>query len=161
MSWTQILAIAVIVAFAAAVTGYTSARAAWHGHGGWTTSHGWHGAALGPGSWCGAAERGWVEGAVTDVEGRLALTPAQQKPWQGFAEAVRGAFDELCAGLDRASSPSTLPQAIAGAEEVLRVGLRGLGRLRPALDQLYARLSEEQRKTLDGLLAGGPHGGTP
>ncbi|WOF44973.1 Spy/CpxP family protein refolding chaperone [Sphingopyxis indica] len=96
------------------------------------------------------------------VRGELGITPAQAAVWTAYADALRAS----AANMDHARQTMMAPPA-GGArlspvdqldrhDRMLASMRDDLRRLRPALAQLYAALSPEQKQKADSLLV--PHG---
>lgn len=101
-----------------------------------------------------------VEGRIAYLRAELNITDKQAKPWDAFAEALRG----NAKGMMDAGMPMMGPDAkadLAGRldaqESMLSARLAGVKAMKAALAPLYAALDESQRKSADELLA--PHMG--
>lgn len=99
------------------------------------------------------AER--VEHALGYVENRLAITEAQREAWEALAGMIRDGAEALgVAGPTNGEEKAqAAPDRFARLEAKVEAGLAILKRTRPAFDQLYDRLDETQRDTLDALIA--------
>ncbi|CAK0763017.1 Spy/CpxP family protein refolding chaperone [uncultured Gammaproteobacteria bacterium] len=101
------------------------------------------------------------ENADAKVAGRLAyteillkLTEAQKPAWTKFAATAKGALApmrEVCTKLVGAPEPTTLPERLAHMEQVMGARVAVLHTISPALTELYAALTADQRKQLDGM----------
>ncbi len=88
------------------------------------------------------------------AEVKLQITEAQKPVWTKFAETVRAAGQaatKLCAEGAGKTADVTLPERLARDEQVAQAKLTEIQTIRPALDDLYAQLTPEQRKVADGL----------
>ncbi len=99
---------------------------------------------------------GNVEAGIAQLHQKLQITPAQEPPFNAFAQAMRE---------NARSTPSTPPPRPATAVDGLRVAIQmsetelaGLKRLLPALEALYNSLSPAQKKTADTVFSQGPGG---
>ena len=105
-----------------------------------------------------------IEGRIAFLRTELKITDAQAAAWNTFADALRTNAQKL--GVARASmmgqgpgqqQPSTLADRLDLQERWLLARLEGIRAIKPAFANLYATLSDEQKKTADELLA--PHMG--
>ncbi|EWY40231.1 hypothetical protein N825_36540 [Skermanella stibiiresistens SB22] len=95
-----------------------------------------------------------VAGMLAFAETRLKITDAQRPAWDSFATAVRntdGVMAKRCADPASFKRPATLPERAARMEDMMTTGLEQVRQIRPALDQLYATLSDDQKKTADEM----------
>jgi hypothetical protein len=92
---------------------------------------------------------------------KLALGDSQIPAWNKFTATTRDALEPIrqaCAVLPRPGvNPAALPlpKRLENAERFGSAGLEALHRLRPAVTELYAALTPEQREIADRL--GPPH----
>jgi hypothetical protein len=97
------------------------------------------------------------------VRSELGITPAQTTAWNAYADALRA----TAANMDRTrqammaapagGAPLSPIDQLDRRDGMLASMRDNLHRLRPALAQLYAALSPEQKQKADTLLV--PHGG--
>ena len=99
-----------------------------------------------------------VEAEIASLRQRLQITPAQETPFNTFANALR-------ANARAEASVPHQPPANASAVDELRAEIQydeaylaGLRKLLPALEALYASLSPAQRQAADMAFRQGPGG---
>jgi hypothetical protein len=99
-----------------------------------------------------------VEADITSLRQRLQIAPAQEAPFNTFANALR-------ANARAEATAPHQPPANASAVEQLRAEIQydeaylaGLKRLLPALEALYATLLPAQRQAADAAFRQGPGG---
>jgi hypothetical protein len=98
-----------------------------------------------------------VEGRIAFLRAELKITDAQSQAWNGFAEALRHAAHVLQSSRAKAAA-ATAPsptQRLEQQEQWYAARLDGIRALKAPVAQLYAALSDEQKKTADQLLP--PH----
>jgi protein CpxP len=89
---------------------------------------------------------------------KLALADSQIPAWNKFSATARDAIEpvrQACAALPRpGAQPAALPplpERLENAERFGSAGLEALHRLRPAVTELYAALTPEQKEIADRL----------
>jgi Skp family chaperone for outer membrane proteins len=93
-----------------------------------------------------------VENHLTQLRAQLAITPAQQAPWEAFAKVSRDNATELH---DRFQQRETLFARITAVENmadyatIAELHATQLRRLATAFQALYAALSPEQKQSAD------------
>jgi hypothetical protein len=99
------------------------------------------------------------------MKAELAITDAQERLWEVFAEALR---DFLKAGsrprIKSSAGATSLPERLAIQERDLASDLESLRQWKAIVETFYAGLSEEQRRGADHLLRqlfGAPWAGVP
>lgn len=117
----------------------------------------WHGAPLGHGdSWYGAcghdAGRNLAR-TLPELEGMLAITPAQRGAWDAFAASLGDADQHRREACHSAATPGAAPEMLADLVRVVDIMLRGLRGIESPLAELYAALTHTQRQRLDALFA--------
>ena len=126
-----------------------------HAHGfGWR--HGGHGPGFA--RLCGEDGEERLDKMVRAAEGFVKFTPEQNTAWANLVAAlrtVRSDFDKACVELDLANGPGNVPAKLDRAERMMEFALEGMRRIRPSVEALYAKLSDEQKKIVDDF---GPHG---
>ena len=109
-----------------------------------------------------------VAGALAFAETRLKITDAQRPAWNKFATAVKnsgGAMEKICADPAKMKPPATLPEHAQRMEEMMTMRLDQIRQVRPALDEVYATFTADQKKTADEMVerfmrhGPGGHGG--
>ncbi|QQP87397.1 Spy/CpxP family protein refolding chaperone [Skermanella sp. TT6] len=96
-----------------------------------------------------------VAGMLAFAETRLKITDAQRAAWDNFAQAVKnseGPMKQRCENPEAFTRPATLPERAQRMEEMMTARLEQVRQIRPALDQLYAGFSDEQKKTADEMM---------
>jgi hypothetical protein len=106
-----------------------------------------------------------VEGRIAFLRTELKITDAQAPAWNAFADALRTNAQKLAevrgsmmprAGSGQQQAP-TMAERLELQERWLLARLEGTRTIRSAVTNLYAALSDDQKKTADELLA--PHMG--
>jgi LTXXQ motif family protein len=159
-----ILGAAIAVGTALLVTGFSAAdgEAAFFGNGrsgqlmlaGWR--HGWHGGGHGRFAEfvCSDARDDILEDRVAFVESFVDFTDEQEPAWQQLAAAIRAGsakVGEACAELE--PPDPTAPAHLARVELILSTGLDIVQQVRPAFEQFYAVLDDDQKAALDKLVS--------
>jgi BioD-like phosphotransacetylase family protein len=94
-----------------------------------------------------------IEGRLAFAKAELKITGVQEQPWNDFADAMRQAAAKAHESGQRTHSMSgmagnTTPmQLLEQHEKQLAARLEAIRIVKPALEPLYASLSEEQKKT--------------
>jgi hypothetical protein len=159
-----LLGAAIAVGTALLVTGLSAAddEAGFLGNGrpgqfmlaGW--HHSWHGGGRGRFAEfvCSDARDEILEDRVAFVESFVDFTDEQEPAWQQLAAAIRAGsakVEEICAELE-APDP-TAPAHLARVELILSTGLDIVQQVRPAFEQFYAVLDDDQKAALDKLVS--------
>ena len=96
------------------------------------------------------------------VEAFVSFTPEQTGSWNALKAALEAGsakIGQACDSVEAQVVPSSAPQHLARAELALATALDIVQDVRPAFDDLYANLSDDQRARIDDLLAKrGRHG---
>lgn len=128
----------------------------------------------GSGMWWGSWGRG-PEGMLDRVEGRLAfikaelkITEAQAPAWIQLAESIRAAAkhhnERMKATFSQEEKAKTLPERLEVQEQFVSARLEEIKQIKGSLINLYAVLSEAQKKEADDVvlpmagMMGGPMG---
>jgi len=119
---------------------------------------------MGPGM-AGMAMIDHVEGRIAFLRAELKITDAQAPVWNAFADALRTNAQKLAevrgSMMPRATGGQqqapTMAERLELQERWLLARLEGTRAIRSAVTNLYAALSDDQKKTADELLA--PHMG--
>ena len=93
-----------------------------------------------------------VEAHLTELHGQLAITPAQQAPWEGFAKASRENAAEMHARFQQRETRFTRLNALENMTDYAEIGelhATQLRRLATAFAALYATLSPAQQHSVD------------
>jgi hypothetical protein len=98
-----------------------------------------------------------VEGHIAFLRAELKISDAQAKLWDEFAAALRAnakQLNELRAELAKAPAAAASPvEQLARREKALAARLEIARRTRPALEALYAALTEDQKKAFARLMS--------
>jgi protein CpxP len=100
-------------------------------------------------------------GHLAFVQKRLNITAAQQDAWNRFTAKVAVAnepINTLCTSLAGQARPTTLPDKLNRAEQMMNARTAQFGAMKVAAIELYGQLTPEQQATADKLLARGPGG---
>jgi hypothetical protein len=125
--------------------------------------------------WGGPWDRG-PDGMLDRVEGRLAfiktelkITDAQASAWNHLAESIRTAAkhhnERMKAAFGREEKAKTLPERLEVQEQLVSARLDEIKQIKGSLNNLYAVLSDAQKKEADDIvlpmagMMGGPMGG--
>jgi hypothetical protein len=99
----------------------------------------------------------FAEGRIAFIKAELAITEAQKDVWEAYSAALRKNLESMqgmrktMMGTMQAASPvERLDRHITAME----ARLQSLKEVKPALADLYAALSDDQKKKADGLLTG-------
>jgi hypothetical protein len=159
-----LLGAAIAVGTALLVTGLSAAddEAAFFGNGrsgqlmlaGWR--HGWQSGGHGrfAAHLCSDARDEILEERLAFVESFVDFTDEQEPAWQQLTAAIRtgsARVGEACAELE-APDP-TAPAHLARVELILSTGLDIVENVRPAFEQFYAVLDDDQKAALDKLVS--------
>jgi LTXXQ motif family protein len=119
---------------------------------------GWHGGGHGPGRFaerlCSDERDTMLEDRLSFVESFARFTDAQQPAWQQLTAAVRagsGTVGEACAQFETLQEQAQAPARMAQVELVLSTALEVVQEVRPAFDDFYAVLDEDQKAALDKM----------
>jgi hypothetical protein len=159
-----LLGAAIAVGTALLVTGLSAAddEAAFFGNGrsgqfmlaGWR--HGWHGEGHGRFAEhvCSDARDEILEDRLALVESFVDFTDEQEPAWQQLTAAIRAGsakVGEVCAELE--ATDTTATAHFARVELILSTGLDIVEGVRPAFEQFYAVLDDDQKAALDKLVS--------
>lgn len=96
-----------------------------------------------------------VDGRLAYLKSELNITDAQAEAWAGYAQAVKGRIDAMQSrrqsmmdAMQKGSAIERMNARIAGME----VMLDALKAINPAIEKLYAVLTDEQKKQADELI---------
>lgn len=97
-----------------------------------------------------------VEGRLAFLRAELKITPAQEAPWNKFADAVRAAAKTMQAAMKpmapAAAHPKSAVDRMAHHEAALAARLEATRLVKTAFEPLYAALGDEQKKLADTLV---------
>ncbi|HUZ64619.1 MAG TPA: Spy/CpxP family protein refolding chaperone [Acetobacteraceae bacterium] len=98
-----------------------------------------------------------IAGRIAFLKAELAITPAQNRAWTAFADALKGAAAKV--GPMRAQMPlviaaGPLPERLHQQTAVLEARVAALRGLAGPTDALYRVLTPAQRRTADALMTG-------
>lgn len=99
----------------------------------------------------------FAEGRIAFLKAELGITDAQKSVWDSYAETVKGnlqsmqvMWQTMKTGFEAKAPVDRLGAHIAAMES----RLAALKEVKPALEKLYAALSDEQKKKADEVLTG-------
>ena len=99
----------------------------------------------------------FAEGRIAFLKAELGITDAQKSVWDAYAETIKGNLQSMQAmwqtmktGFEAKAPADRLGAHIAAMES----RLAALKEVKPALEKLYAALSDEQKKKADEVLTG-------
>jgi hypothetical protein len=98
-----------------------------------------------------------MEGRLAYIKADLEITDAQLPAWNAYADAVRARrakMEEMHAEMIKAKESGDALQRMDARIESLETTLDSLKASKPAMEALYAALTDEQKKKADQLLAG-------
>jgi hypothetical protein len=136
---------------------------------GWGMGSGWH---MGMGMRGNRRDSDWmlerIEGRLAYTKTELKITDAQTVAWNQLADAIRTAakhHNERMKGIFAGNERSkTLPERVEAQEQFMSVRVEEIKLIKAALKDLYAVLSDEQKKEADEVdipmvgMMGGPWG---
>jgi|SRR5581483_9439999 len=131
-----------------------SAERGWHMWGMWGND-GW-----GMGMWGRRRGGDWmldrIEGRLAFLKAELKITEAQTAAWNQVAEAVRTAAkhhnERMKAVFGGELRSKTLPERVDAQEQFMTIRLDEIKQLKSSLKDLYAVLSDEQKKEADDMV---------
>jgi periplasmic protein CpxP/Spy len=100
-----------------------------------------------------------VEQRITHLHAELKITPDQEGKWTSVAQAIRdndANMEKLIADVEQRADQNQKTTAVDDLETSVRFAqarLDGLKNLAAAFKQLYASMSDEQKKNADEILA--------
>lgn len=95
-----------------------------------------------------------LAGVLAFAKAKLVITEAQNGDWDKFVAAAGRAGEplgRLCSAMPKSGNFSGLLQRVDRLEQLDATRLEAIRTLRPALAELYGRLTPEQRQTADRL----------
>ena len=98
-----------------------------------------------------------MEGRLAYIKADLEITDAQLPAWNAYADAVRARrakMEEMHAEMIKAKESGDALQRMDARIKSLETTLDSLKASKPAMEALYAALTDEQKKKADQLLAG-------
>jgi hypothetical protein len=98
-----------------------------------------------------------MEGRLAYIKADLEITEAQMPAWNAYADAVRAKrakMEEMHAEMMKAKESENALQRVDARIKSLETTLDSLKASKPALEALYAALTDAQKKKADRLLAG-------
>jgi hypothetical protein len=110
---------------------------------------------------------GHVEGRIAFLKAELKITDAQTSAWNAFADALRvndrrmtEMRNSMMQGgmMGQDGAAISAPDRLDRMEKVMAAALDAVKATKSALTPLYAVLTDEQKKTADGLLIAGHMG---
>jgi hypothetical protein len=104
-----------------------------------------------------------VEAQLGDIKKRLSITAAQQPQFDQFASVVKQNAKEMDALMQKAAQGAEKGaiEGLRSAASFAQTEADNLKRLVPALEALYASLTDQQKRTADKLFNSAPSSGGP
>ena len=119
--------------------------------------HMWDGG--GPGGWWDHGPEGMldrIEGRLAFIKAELKITEAQMPQWNKLADAIRTSAksmkDRMQAMMAGDKPAGTLLEHLERREQLMTARLEEIKQVKGALKDLYASLTEEQKKEADNLV---------
>lgn len=103
---------------------------------------------------CGERRDARLDDMIVFVESFANFTAEQAAAWNGLTAALRSGSDTIgaaCDDLAAAGRPATAADKLARVEQMMEAGLVALRQVRPAFEDFYAVLDDEQKKAIDAL----------
>jgi hypothetical protein len=101
-----------------------------------------------------------TEARIKDIQTKLKITPAQEDLWKKVTEVMRDnaqTMDTLIqARMEKAKTMNTV-EDLKSYSEITQAHADGLKKFIPVFEELYAGMSEEQKKEADTLFRYGGH----
>lgn len=99
-----------------------------------------------------------AEAQIGDLRKRLKITQAQQAQFDAFAQVVRQNSQDMSALMqqEQQNTNRNAVEDLRTSAKMLQAEADGLKRLLPALEGLYASLSDQQKRTADQLFSNAP-----
>ncbi|MFH0789804.1 MAG: Spy/CpxP family protein refolding chaperone [Pseudomonadota bacterium] len=101
-----------------------------------------------------------TEARITDLHARLKITPAQEDLWNKVTEVMRDnakAMDTLNQARYEKAKTMTAVEDLKSYSEVVQAHADGLKNFVPVFEELYASMSDDQKKYSDMLFHQGGH----
>ena len=102
-----------------------------------------------------------VEGRIAFYKAELGITDAQLPQWNAFADVLRGSTKGMRSAMTsmmQAGMPTTAPARMDAMVQMMSARFDAMKATLAAAKPLYAVLSDDQKKTADGLMAEYPMG---
>lgn len=119
----------------------------------------WAGGERGPGMMRRMPKMGaMIDGRLAYLKGELSITDAETPAWDAYAKAVRDRVQRMQAmheGMFEAMRKGTAIERIDARIGGMETMLESLKAVKPALEGLYAVLSDEQKQMADDLIGAG------
>jgi hypothetical protein len=99
----------------------------------------------------------FAEGRIAFIKAELAITDAQKDVWEAYATALRKnleSMQQMRATMMEATPPDSPVERLDLHISTMESRLQTLKEVKPALAALYATLSEDQKKSAEGVLTG-------
>ena len=93
-----------------------------------------------------------VERRITELHSKLKITPAEQKPFDDFAQAMRdnsSQMDDLMVQHQTAAATATAPDQMKAYADIAQAHAQQVANLVAPFATLYSALSPEQKKLAD------------
>jgi protein CpxP len=112
----------------------------------------------------GRSMAGQIEQRITDLHAKLQITPAQQQPWDQFAQVMRDnarSMDDTFQHRVQALPGLTAPENMQSYATVATTHAQDVQKLVPAFQALYATMSDSQKRLADQAFRDGANHGAP
>lgn len=99
----------------------------------------------------------FAEGRIAFIKAELAITEAQRDVWEAYATALRknlASMQQMRATMMEATPPASPVERLDLHISTMESRLQALKEVKPALAALYVTLSEDQKKSAEGVLTG-------
>ena len=99
----------------------------------------------------------FAEGRIAFIKAELAITEAQKDVWEAYATALRKnleSMQQMRATMMETTLPASPVERLDLHVSTMESRLQVLKEVKPALAALYATLSEDQKKSAEGVLTG-------
>jgi protein CpxP len=101
-----------------------------------------------------------VEKHIKALHATLKITPAEEPQWANVAQTMRGSAVELDKAIDKREANMGSASAVddlSAYGDIAQAHADSVKRLAAAFSPLYAAMSDDQKKTADGVFAQRPH----
>ena len=99
----------------------------------------------------------FAAGRIAFLKAELGITDAQKSVWDAYAETIKGnlqSMQGMWQTMKTVAEAKTPADRLGAQIAAMESRVSALKEVKPALDKLYAALSDEQKKKADELLTG-------
>jgi len=96
-----------------------------------------------------------IDGRLAYLKAELGITAEQTAAWDGYAAAVKarvGTMQEMHRGMVTAMQSGTAPARMDARIKGMEAMVEAMKAVKPAMEKLYAALTDEQKKAADQLI---------